>query len=147
MATVTQQLGSRTNLGSLGTLAAGTYLNVGTITFDTNKPLEVVLEVSSTPGTVSGNKQLVVFAQESLDGTNFETGPVSGTSTTDESNLTFIGTVPLNTNSTLQRGVFKLSPSFGGALPFAAKIIVKNDSGVALASGSVEYAEVTTTVA
>ena len=43
MATVTQQLGTRTNLGSLGTLAAGTYLNVGTITFNTNKPLEVFL--------------------------------------------------------------------------------------------------------
>lgn len=147
MATVTQQLGTRTNLGSLGTLANSTYLNVGTITFNTNKPLEVVLEVSATPGTVSGNKQLVVFAQESLNGTNFETGPTSGTTTTDEPNLTFIGTVPLNTNSTLQRGVFRLSPAFAGSLPYAATIIVKNDSGAALASGSVEYAEVTTTVA
>ena len=54
MATITQQLGTRTNLGSLGTLATGTYLNVGTITFNTNKPLEVVLEVSATPGSVSG---------------------------------------------------------------------------------------------
>ena len=146
MATVTQAVGTRTNLGSLGTLANGTYVNAGTITFDTNKNGEVLLEVSATPGTVSGNKQLVVFAQKSLDGTNFETGPTSGTTTTDEPDLTFIGVVPLLTNSTLQRKTFSLAQAFG-TLPFAAKIICKNDSGAALASGSVEYSEVTTTVA
>lgn len=147
MATVTQTVGTRTNLGSLGTLANGTYLSVGTLTHNTNKPLEVEIEVSATPGTVSGNKQLVVFAKQSLDGTNFGTGPESGTTTTDEPNLTYIGAVPLNTNSTLQRGIFRLSAPYGGALPYASKIIVKNDSGAALASGSVEYSEVTTTVA
>ena len=146
MATVTQAVGTRTNLGSLGTLANGTYVNAGTITFDTNKNGEVLLEVSATPGTVSGNKQLVVFAQKSLDGTNFETGPTSGTTTTYEPDLTFIGVVPLLTNSTLQRKTFSLAQAFG-TLPFAAKIICKNDSGAALASGSVEYSEVTTTVA
>lgn len=147
MSTITQAVGTRTNLGSLGTLASATYLNVGTLTFNTNKPLDVEIEVSATPGTVSGNKQLVVFAQKSLDGTNFETGPTSGTTTTDEPNLSWIGTLLLNTNSTLQRKVMSLSAAFGGSLPYAAKIIVKNDSGAALASGSVEYSEVTTTVA
>lgn len=146
MATITQGVGTRTNLGSLGTLANGTYLNVGTITPNTNKPLDIELEVSATPGTVSGNKQLAVFAQQSLDGTNFETGPTSGTTTTDEPNLTFIGVLPLGTNSTLQRKLFKLSSIFG-SLPHSVKIIVKNDSGAALSSGSVEYSEVTTTVA
>lgn len=147
MANVTQTVGTRTNLGSLGTLANVTYVNAGTITFDTANNVEVLLEVSATPGTVSGNKQIVVFAQKSLDGTNFETGPTSGTVTTNEPNLTFIGTVPLPTNSTLQRKTFSLAMAFGGVLPFACKIICKNDSGAALASGSVEYAEVVTTVA
>lgn len=146
MATVTQSVGNRTNLGSLGTLASATYLNVGTLTHNTNKPLDVLLEVSATPGTVAGNKQLVVFAQKTLDGTNYETGPTSGTTTTDEPNLTFIGVLPLNTNSTLQRKTFSLAAAFG-TLPYGCKIIVKNDSGAALASGSVEYSEVTTTVA
>ena len=146
MATVTQTVGTRTNLGSLGTLANVTYINAGTITFNTNKPVEVLLEVSATPGTVSGNKQLVVFAQRSLDGTNFETGPTSGTTTTDESELTQIGVVPLPSNSTLQRKTFNLSQALG-TLPYACKIICKNDSGAALASGSVEYSVVTTSVA
>ena len=147
MGAITNTVGSRTNLGSLGTLASATYLNVGTITFNTNKNLDVKLEVSATPGTVSGNKQLKVFAQQSMDGTNYETGPTSGTTTTDEPNLTFIGILPLGTNSTLQRRVFDLAAAFGGALPYSANIIVFNDSGAALSSGSVEYAEVTTSVA
>jgi hypothetical protein len=146
MATVTQTVVTRTNLGSLGTLANATYINAGTITFNTNKPIAHFLEVSATPGTVSGNKQLVVFAQKSLDGTNFETGPTSGTTTTDEPVLTLIGVVPMPSNSTLQRKIFDLSQAFG-TLPYACKIICKNDSGAALASGSVEYSEVTTTVA
>ena len=146
MATVTQALGTRTNLGSLGTLANGTYINAGTITFDTDNNLDVLLEVSATPGSVSGNKQLLVFAQLSLDGTNFETGPTSGSSAVDESVLTRIGVLPLTTNSTLQRKAFSLQQAFG-TLPYACKIICKNDSGAALASGSVEYSEVTTTVA
>jgi hypothetical protein len=146
MATINQALGARNNLGSIGTLANGAYLNVGTLTFNTNKPLECFIEVSVTPGTVSGNKQLVVFAQPSIDGTNFATGPVSGSTTTDEPNLKFIGTLPLNTSGAIQRQIFSLAAAFGGALPYAARIIVKNDSGSAVASGSVEYAEVTTTV-
>ena len=146
MATITTSNGSRTSLGTLGTLANGTYLKVGTLTFNTNKPLDVLIEVAATPGTVSGNKQLVVFAQKSVDGTNYETGPTSGTTTTDEPNLTFVGTLPLGTNSTIQRKVFSLAAVFG-SMPYSANIIVKNDSGAALASGTIYYSEITTTVA
>ena len=147
MATVTAVVQTRTNLGSLGTLGSGTYLNVGTITFATNDNLACLLEISATPGTVSGLKQLAVFAQTSLDGTNFETGPVDNTITTNEPVLTPIGVLPLPSNSTLQRKVFNLAGAFGGNLPHSAKIIVKNESGAPLASGSVEYAEIVTTIA
>jgi hypothetical protein len=146
MATITSAVGTRTSLGTMGTLASATYLSVGTLTFNTNKPLDVLIEVTATPGTVSGNKQLVVFAKKSLDGSVFETGPESGTTATDEPDLTFIGTVPLGTNTTAQTHVFSLASAFG-SLPYGAKIIVKNDSGAALSSGTVYYSEVTTTVA
>lgn len=138
MATVKSIVGTRTQLSgaaaALNSLASATYVNCGTLTFSTNDPLDVLLEVAVTPGTVGGNKQLLVFAQGSLDGANFETGPVSGTTLTDEPNLTYVGTVPLATNATLQRGTFSLAAAFGGVLPQAAKIIVRNDSGAALAA-------------
>ena len=89
MATVKQVVGSRTSLttSALNSLASATFVSAGTITHNTNQPLDVLVEVTATPGTVSGNKQLVVFAKISLDGTNFTSGPESGTTTTDEPDL------------------------------------------------------------
>lgn len=152
MSTITSVQGSRTSLTTtaLNSLASAAYVVAGTLTHNANKPLDCLIEVTVTPGTVSSNKQVVVFAQRSMDGTNFETGPTSGTTTTDEPDLTFIGTVPCNTNSTAQTKVFSLLNAYGGAgLPYASKIIVKNETGASLAASghSVYYAEITGSVA
>lgn len=141
MATTSFIMQSRTSLLNLGTLASATYIASSAYNASTNDPWDVVIEVYATPGTVSGNKQLVVFIQASLDGTNFQTGPTSGTTTTDEPNLTLLGTVPLNTNSTLQRNLFSVQSALG-YIPAQFKIVVKNDSGAALASGYVYTAEI-----
>jgi hypothetical protein len=140
MTTAKLAQGTRTQLSgaatALNSLASATYVALGTVTHNASgkAPLECFVELAITPGTVAGNKQAVLFAQASLDGTNFGTGPTSGTTTTDESNLVLIGTLPLGTNATLQRKVFSLATSFGGVLPYATKLIVKNDSGAAFAS-------------
>lgn len=115
---------------ALNSLANGTYVVLGTLTFDTNKHVGAFVELSVTPGTVSGSKRLLLFAQESLDGSNFGTGPSSGTTATDEGDLKFIDVLPLGTSSTLQRKIFE----YPGALPYAAKLIAKNETGAALAS-------------
>lgn len=147
MTTGTLPQGTRTSLttSAMDSLANGTYVSAGTLTHTTNDPLDCLIEVKLTPGTVSGNKQAVVFCQGSLDGTNFETGPTSGTTTTDEPNLRYVGIVPLNTNSTAQTRVFSLAQAYKGVLPYASKIIIKNDSGASLAASGhhVYYAEVT----
>lgn len=147
MATITAVVGARTSLttAALDSLANGTYVSAGTLDHTTNDPIDVLIEVKVTPGTVSGNKQAVVFAQKSLNGTDFESGPISGTTTTDEPNLTFVGTVPCNTNSTAQTRVFSLSAACGGSLPQQTKIIIKNETGAALAASGhhVYYSEVT----
>jgi hypothetical protein len=138
MAAVKYLLGSRTALTTtaLDSLASATYVSAGTITIASSSktPLDMLVEVAVTPGTVASNKQVLVFLQESLDGTNFTTGPTSGTTTTDEPNLVFLGAVPCNTNSTLQRAIFALAGACGGVLPHSVKVIVKNETGVALAS-------------
>lgn len=141
MAVITAIAGTRTTLttSALDSLAASTYVSAGTIDVTAIDPIDTVVEVEATPGTTSGNKQLVVFAQVSFDNTNFSTGPVSGTTATDEPNLRFLGTLPLNTNSTLQRGAFSVMSALGYVPPYF-RIIVKNDSGAALAaSGHAVY--------
>ena len=145
MAVITAIAGTRTTLttSALNSLAASTYVSAGTIDLTATDPLDVLVEVAVTPGATSGNKQLVVFARVSLDGTNFTTGPVSGSTATDEPNLKFLGTVPLNTNSTLQRNVLSVMSSLG-YIPAHLQIVVKNDSGAALAASghAVHYSTV-----
>jgi hypothetical protein len=140
MSTVKYAQGSRTQLSgasaALTSLASATYVTLGIITHDSSgkRPLDCFVEVYAKPGTVSSLKQLALFAQKSLDGTNFTSGPTSGTTTTDEADLIPLGVIPMNTNSTAQRGVFSLVAAFGHSLPYATKIIAKNETGASLSS-------------
>lgn len=151
MATIKQVVGARTSLTTtaLNSLSSAQYVSCGSITHNTNQPLDVLIEVSATPGNVSGNKQLLVFAKASLDGINQSTGPETGTGTVDEPNLFFVGVLPLNTNATTQTRMFSLAAAYGGILPYESEIVVRNDSGAALnaSGGSVYYSEISATVA
>ena len=138
-------VGTRTSLTvtGLSTLASATYVLSNAVTPDTNNPVDVVVEVIlATTNTPTGNKQAVVFIKPSLDGTNYLSGPESGTTTTDEPDLIWLGTVKMNTASTDH----KLFASVGQALgyvPYSFKLVIKNDLGVALTSASVYYSEIT----
>lgn len=145
MSNITSPQATRTALtaGGLATLAASTYTASDAYDCSTNDPLEVLVEVAlATTNTPTGNKKADVFVQASLDGTNFTSGPTSGTTTTDEPDLHYLGWIPMNTASTTHRRIFAISPLFGGVLPAAFKIVVKNDLGVALTSGAIYTAEV-----
>lgn len=146
MASITAIVGTRTSLTTtaLNSLASATYVSAGTIDLTTADPLDVLVEVAATPGTVAGNKQVVVFAKVSLDGTNWTTGPETGTTTTDEPNLKFLGTVPCNTNSTQQVNTLSVMSAIGYVPPHL-EIVIKNDTGAALAASghSVYYSTIT----
>lgn len=135
MATITVAPGTRTSLTTtaLNSLASANYVSAGTVDVSAIDPLDVVVEVAVTPGTVAGNKQAVVFLRVSMDGTNFSSGPSSGSTATDEPNLKFIGTVPLNTNAALQRNALSVMSALGFVPPHF-EVVVKNESGAAFAS-------------
>lgn len=144
MANVKQPVGARTALSATGlsTLASGAYATSAALNNTTNQPLDDLVELAVTPGATSGNKQAVLFAQASLDGVNFQTGANS----TDEMDMTLIGTLPLNTGGQLQRKIFSIAAAYGGILPPYVQLVVKNDSGAAFSSAALNYAEVSTTV-
>jgi hypothetical protein len=149
MTVLKQVVGARNALTvtGFGTLASATYVASAAYTANTNQPLDVIVEVdAATTNTASGNKQVVVFVQESLDGTSFRSGPTSGTTTTDEPNLRFLGTVPMNSASTTEIGTFSVAQALGYC-PYAFKVILKNDLGVALTSGAVYTSEILATSA
>jgi hypothetical protein len=128
-------------------LGSATYVSCGTYTLNSSGkvPLDLEIEVSNTPGTVSGaNPQVAYFLRVSLDGTNYSTGPVSATTTTDEPNLIPLGALPCRTNSTLQRSVFSVKVALG-FVPYSVEVVAKNETGAALASSgnAVHTSEVT----
>lgn len=145
MTTITQPQATRTSLTvtGLGTLASATYVASAVYTANTNKPIDVVVELEcATTNTTSGNAQVVVFIKESLDGTNFRSGPESGTTTTDEGMLRPLGTLTLpNAGTKSARGTFSVANALG-YMPHSFKIVVKNELGVALTSGAAYTAEI-----
>ena len=149
MTTISQSVGTRTSLTvtGLGTLGSGTYVTSSAYVANATKPLDVIVELEvATTNTPSGNKQVVVFVKESLDGTNYRSGPESGTTTTDEPNLRFLGVVPMNSSSVTQRATFSVAQALGYC-PHSFKIVVKNDLGVALTSGAAYTSEISATSA
>lgn len=146
MADITLVAGARTELTTtaLDSLGSATYVVAGILNNTTNNPLDVLVDVGVTPGNVSSNKQVLVFAKASLNGTNYSSGPESGTTATDQPNLILLGSIPCNTNTTFQRDVFSVASAFSGVLPPYVKIIIKNETGAALAASghSVYYSEV-----
>lgn len=150
MATVKQVAGTLTSLTTTGlsTLASATYVASNTKDNTTNQPVDVIVEATfASTNTVAGNKQILVFCSSSFDNTNFSSGPTSGTTTTDEANLVLLGVVPLPTASQTERRHFSVAAAFGGVLPPYFKVIVKNDIGVALTTGSLSTSEISVTVA
>lgn len=135
---ITFTQGSRTSGLSLGTLASATYVASSAIDLTASIPYDVALEIEWDPnGTPSGNEQMLVFVQISNDNTNFTTGPTSGTTATEEQDLLFVGYAAGNDTNT-HRKQFSFRAS---GIPICRyfKIVVKNDNGVALTSGTVFY--------
>lgn len=148
MATVKQIVGTRNSLTVTGfaTLASATYVASDAYNAGTGDPIDVVVEVhAATTNTPAGNKQVVVFLQESLDGTNFRSGPTSGTTTTNEPNLLLLGTIPMNAASTTQIATFSIMQALG-YVPLQFKLVIKNDLGVALTGGNAYTAEISETI-
>ena len=141
MTTFKRGQGSRSSsLYNMGTLASATYAASSAIDLGALQGLDTVFEVEADPnGSPTGNKQLVLFAKLSLDNSNFTSGPESGTDTTNEADLHWVGTLTCNDTGT-HRDFFSIDH-----LPPCRyiKLIPKNDMGVALTSGNIYSAEIT----
>lgn len=150
MATVNLSYGATTALTVAATLAAANYDVTGTIyNLTTNKPIDCEIEyIATVAATSTGNKQIVLFLQASLDGTNFSNPPSSVTDTTHDTSMYLLGAIPTNGGAAIEtvRKTFSIANLFGASLPAAVKLVVKNDTGVAMSACSAQYREITATV-
>ena len=128
-------------------MASATYVQ-NTTAYDcsTNDPVDVIVELDvTTTNTPAGNKKVDVFIRDSLDGTNYRSGPTSGTTTTREPNLLYLGSLPVTTASTAEIGTWSIKAALG-YVPVSFFVVVKNDLGVALTSGTAFTSEISVTV-
>jgi hypothetical protein len=142
-------IGSRTSLAISGftTLAAGNYAVSNACVCNTNKPIDVVVEVeAATTNVPSGNKCVHVFLKETLDGSNYRSGPETGAVTTDEKDLLYLGPLFLNSQTNVHRASFNIV-QFLGYVPYGFKVVVKNDVGVALTTGNLFTTEIAGVIA
>jgi hypothetical protein len=144
MAIVKQVVGARTAIASanLPTLASAAYATSSTKDNTGNQPIDLLVELSITPGTVSGNKQAILFALASLNGSTFQTGA----NVTDAGDMTPIGVLPLASNNVTQTKLFSVAGQYGGNLPPYLNFVVLNDSGAAFSAGTIFVSEVSATV-
>lgn len=123
---------------TMGTLAADTYITSSAIDRGAAIPPHETIEVVADPnGTPANDKSVHIFAQLSLDNTNFSTGPTSGTSNTNEEDLHYIGTLKCNDTSehTKMMSLDHLPKTRYMKLVALNKV----GTGVALTSGSIYY--------
>ena len=140
MTTFTQAQGTKSAaLLTMSTLGSDTYIASSSIDLGASIPLDVTFEVVATVTSPTGDQQVLLFAQLSLDNSNFGTGPTSGTSITDEPALHWIGTLPCKSTGT-HRKFFSIQ-----GLPVARymKLVARNRTGVSLTSGFVYSADIT----
>jgi len=139
-------LASHLRVLSSSTLANVTYVtSTNPVDLGAVTPLDAILELSVTPGTVSGNKQVLLFIQVSLDGTNC-------------TYWTHVSVLLLRINLIFfSRGwvlflvtlIVQLKRShlvlrrLSGFCPRYFKPVVFNDSGAALSAGTLNYLPVT----
>jgi hypothetical protein len=148
MTTLTQTIATPASIAftGLAALANTSYVAcTSAIDLGTATPIDDILELVVTPGTVANNKQALLYIQVSLDGTNYSTGPTSGTSMVDVTNLYYIGSLPLNTASGTQRKSFSILNTVGFC-PRYYKAIVYNDSGAAFSAGTLTHSTIVGTI-
>jgi hypothetical protein len=133
---LSQTAATALTISGLSSLASGsaTANTTGQLDNTGNLYLDYLIEVSVTTGTVSGNKQCIVYACSSIDGTNFSDG------TQSDNNMVYLGNIQTPTSTTAYRGkAMSVSAAFGGTLPPKFAIVVFNDGGGTYSAGTCQY--------
>lgn len=128
---------------TLASLAASATVGRASTAVDNTSNLyaDALVILYVTTGTVSGNKQVLLYAYGTVNGgTDFTegvTGTDAGFTRNDPTNLRLVATVQCPTNSiNYEAGPFSIAAAFGGILPQKWGIAVFNDTGAALSSSS-----------
>jgi len=124
-------------VSTLSTLTSGSYATSNAYDATGVKPVDVLIELAVTTGTVSTPKRALLFLITSADGTNYS-------DSANESNMITLGAMDTPNNSTAYRSrEFSVAAACGGSVPNHWKLVVKNDGGGTYSAGAVTYRDLT----
>jgi hypothetical protein len=114
---------------NLNSLASSAFASIGVIDNTTTFADDYLIEITIANIAEAGNRQAVVWARTSVDGTNYSDN------TTGATNRKMLGSLDLNGLSAAGRSIaMPLAVAFGGIVPPKVEILVQNDAGVAFAA-------------
>jgi hypothetical protein len=128
-------------------LTNGSYDLTATVYDSTaNKPTDVLFDYSaSVPANSTGNKQIILYVQGSMDN-SFPPGPTGSTDTTHDTSMLILGSIPTNGGANAETvrppKPLSIAAAFGGWLPQKWRVFIKNDCGVAITSCSARTTEI-----
>lgn len=130
------------NAAALDSAASAAYVNLGTIDNTSALALDYLVEVEVTPSAApSGNSQIVIFATDTVDGTDYS-------DSSQDANMALLGTIQMAAAQAYRSRALSVAAAFGGNVPPKVQIIAKIDDGVALAAtgNAAQYVSVGQTV-
>jgi len=124
---------------TLASLASGSARQSTVIDNSSNLFVDAFVFVMVESGTVSGNKQVVLYVYGTADGGTTYTENATGTdgaiTVANPTLLRPLAVIPLPSNATVYRaGPFSVAQAFGGSLPDHWGLVANNDSGAALSA-------------
>ena len=120
------------NVTGFNSLAGGSYVASDAVDNQSDLFIDVMVEVVVADMAESTNCQVVVYAIDSVDGTNFSTY------TAAPQNMRLLGVVPMTSGSTgpWRSAMMSLASAFGGVIPPKWKVVILNDNGSTALAGS-----------
>lgn len=117
---------------SLNSLGSGALV-LSTTEFDNSTDLfvDMLVEFTIADVTEGGNRQLLIYAVSSVDGTNYSEGVAA-----NRQQMAYVGAVSLNGTGPHRSRAFSVAAAFGGVLPPKYKIAAYNDVGVSLSASN-----------
>lgn len=123
-------------LASLASSAtAGRISNAVDWTSQNTKDAEIEVTLAVGSGTIANDRCTYIWLCQSIDGSTYEDGATAGDGAytpVNPSNMFYLGSISMPVQSATYRKVFHVSD-----LPPYFAVVVRNYSGIALASGSV----------
>ena len=119
------------NVASFNSLAGGTYTASDAVDNQSDLFIDVMVEITVADMVEAGNKQLVVYVIDSVDGTKY-----SDYQSTNPQGMRLLGVVPMNGTGPWRSPFMSLASAFSGVVPPKWKVIVYNDNSSTALAGS-----------